>query len=59
MIVALLALVADAALLYLLKVNFSRVWVVTSWVGHRPPCHWSGAGQAGVERGSAPGGSRP
>jgi undecaprenyl-phosphate galactose phosphotransferase len=32
-IVALLALVADAALLYLLKVNFSRVWVVTSWIG--------------------------
>jgi undecaprenyl-phosphate galactose phosphotransferase len=31
-IVALLALVADAALLYLLKVNFSRVWVLTSWV---------------------------
>ena len=29
---ALLALVADAALLYLLKVNFSRVWVLTSWV---------------------------
>lgn len=29
--VSLLALVADAALLYLLKVNFSRVWVVTSW----------------------------
>jgi undecaprenyl-phosphate galactose phosphotransferase len=29
--VALVALVADAALLYLLKVNFSRVWVVTSW----------------------------
>jgi undecaprenyl-phosphate galactose phosphotransferase len=32
-VVGLLALVADAALLYLLKVNFSRVWVVTSWVG--------------------------
>lgn len=32
-IVALVALVADAALLYLLKVNFSRVWVVTSWTG--------------------------
>lgn len=29
--VGLVALVADAALLYLLKVNFSRVWVVTSW----------------------------
>jgi undecaprenyl-phosphate galactose phosphotransferase len=30
-LVGLLAVVADAALLYLLKVNFSRVWVVTSW----------------------------
>ncbi|MEO1144087.1 MAG: undecaprenyl-phosphate galactose phosphotransferase WbaP [Cyanobacteria bacterium J06638_22] len=29
--VAVLALIIDAALLYLLKVNFSRVWVVTSW----------------------------
>ena len=31
LIVAALALVADAALLYLLKVNFSRAWVVSSW----------------------------
>ena len=30
-VVGLLAVVADAALLYLLKVNFSRAWVVTSW----------------------------
>jgi undecaprenyl-phosphate galactose phosphotransferase len=30
--VSLLALLADAALLYLLKVNFSRAWVVTSWM---------------------------
>lgn len=29
--VSVLALIMDAALLYLLKVNFSRVWVVTSW----------------------------
>jgi undecaprenyl-phosphate galactose phosphotransferase len=32
-VIGLVALVADAALLYLLKVNFSRVWVVTSWAG--------------------------
>jgi undecaprenyl-phosphate galactose phosphotransferase len=32
-VIGLLALVADAALLYLLKVNFSRLWVVTSWAG--------------------------
>src|SRR5262249_36173614 len=32
LIVAALALIADAALLYLLKVNFSRVWVVSSWM---------------------------
>jgi undecaprenyl-phosphate galactose phosphotransferase len=32
-VVGLLAVVADAALLYLLKVNFSRLWVVTSWAG--------------------------
>lgn len=31
LIVAALALIADAALLYLLKVNFSRAWVVSSW----------------------------
>ena len=30
-LVAAMMLVIDAALLYLLKVNFSRVWVVTSW----------------------------
>jgi undecaprenyl-phosphate galactose phosphotransferase len=29
--VAAVALVFDAALLYLLKVNFSRLWVLTSW----------------------------
>ena len=31
LIVAALALVADAAMLYLLKVNFSRAWVLSSW----------------------------
>ena len=30
-VVALVALVCDLALLYLLKVNFSRLWVLTSW----------------------------
>ena len=30
--IAAVALVFDLALLYLLKVNFSRVWVVTSWL---------------------------
>jgi hypothetical protein len=29
--VAVIAFVFDAALLYLLKVNFSRLWVLTSW----------------------------
>lgn len=31
-IAAAIALVIDAALLYLFKVNFSRAWVITSWV---------------------------
>jgi len=31
-VAAAIALVIDAALLYLFKVNFSRAWVVTSWV---------------------------
>jgi undecaprenyl-phosphate galactose phosphotransferase len=30
-VVALVALIFDAALLYMLKVNFSRLWVMTSW----------------------------
>jgi undecaprenyl-phosphate galactose phosphotransferase len=32
-VIGLVALVADAALLYLLKVNFSRLWMVASWAG--------------------------
>ena len=35
-LVVAVALVADAALLYLLKVNFSRIWVVTSWLALIP-----------------------
>ena len=31
-VAAAIALVIDAALLYLFKVNFSRAWVITSWV---------------------------
>ena len=30
-VVAMVALIFDAALLYMLKVNFSRLWVMTSW----------------------------
>ena len=33
----------DVALLYLLKVNFSRVWVLTSWAWWCRRCRWPGA----------------
>jgi hypothetical protein len=57
--VAAVAFVFDAALLYLLKVNFSRLWVLTSWGLMVPALPLARGASSGPARGSAPGSGRP